>query len=329
MRIAGERMMKPLIPSALLSATILLSACAAPGEPLRVETREGYDFADFIDAQSSPVAIEGSLVLPEDVPPRGAAILSHGAAGPGGRQERTAMLLAEAGWAALILDHFAERGVRSVARDQIRVSEQQMASDIFRARDTLIQRLNLEPAQIGAIGWSKGATAVTLAAVKRLQGMLAPDTPPLAFAAAFYPFCGFQLDDEALASPLLLLLAGKDDWTPSPPCLRQAEAWQAANQPVSAMLYETAEHGFDSRAGRFEIDSAITVREVSARCTLRVDRSGRTVSLDGAHSLATADARRAFLALCGERGVTFAGDAESGEDARMRLLSFATRSVPD
>ncbi|MEM6932437.1 MAG: dienelactone hydrolase family protein, partial [Pseudomonadota bacterium] len=178
-----------------------------------------------------------------------------------------------------------------------------------------------------AIGWSKGATAVTLAAVSRLQGMLAPDTPPLAFAAALYPFCGFQLDDEALATPLLLLLAGEDDWTPSAPCVRQTEAWRATDQPVSVTVYETAAHGFDSRSGRFEIDSAITVRDTSPRCTLRVDKDGRTVTLDGAHSLATPDGRRAFLAVCGERGVTFAGDEESRRNARARLLAFANSSI--
>ncbi|MEL6769227.1 MAG: dienelactone hydrolase family protein [Pseudomonadota bacterium] len=317
------------IPSLMLCAGLLLSACAASGEPLRTQTLEGYDFADFIDARPSSVAIEGRLVLPEDSLPRAAVILSHGASGAGGRQERAAALFAEAGWAALILDHFGERGVRSVARDQIRVSEQQMASDIFQARDALALRLDLEPSKIGAVGWSKGATAVTLATVSRLQGMLAPNTPPLAFAAAFYPFCGFRLDDDALASPLLLLLAGEDDWTPSAPCVRQADAWQAADQPVSAIVYETVAHGFDSGAGRFEIDGAITVRDASPRCTLRVDEAGRTTTLDGAHSLATPDDRRAFLATCGERGVTFAGDEESGRDARTRLLAFAKRSVPD
>ncbi|MEM8791193.1 MAG: dienelactone hydrolase family protein [Pseudomonadota bacterium] len=321
--------MKSLMSSILLSVGILLSACVAPGEPLRTETLAGYDFADFIDARPGDVAIEGRLVLPEDGAPRAAVILSHGAGGTGGRQERAAAQFAEAGWAALILDHFGARGVRSVARDQIRVSEQQMASDIFKARDALATRLDLDPSQIGAVGWSKGATAVTLAAVNRLQGMLAPGRPPLAFAAAFYPFCGFQLDGEALASPLFLLLAGQDDWTPSTPCVRQADAWRAADQPVSVTVYETAAHGFDSRSGRFEIASAITVRDTSPRCTLRVDEAGRTTTLNGAHSLATPDGRRAFLAVCGVRGVTFAGDEESGRDARTRLLAFAKGSIPE
>ncbi|MEM6677619.1 MAG: dienelactone hydrolase family protein [Pseudomonadota bacterium] len=321
--------MKPRIPAILFGVGLLLAACAAPGAPLRTPTLEGYDFADFSNAPQSGVSLTGRLVLPEGAPPRGAAILSHGAAGTGGRQERAAALFAEAGWAALILDHFGERGVRSVARDQIRVSEQQMASDIFKARDALVAELGLEPSQIGAVGWSKGATAVTLASVSRLQGMLAPEAPPLAFAAAFYPFCGFQLDGDVLASPLLLLLAGEDDWTPSAPCLRQAEAWKAAEQPVSVTLYETAAHGFDSGARRFEIGGAITVRDTSPRCTLRVDEAGRTVTLDGAHSVATPDERRAFLAECGVRGVTFAGDEESGRDARARLIAFATRSIPD
>ncbi|MEL7465564.1 MAG: dienelactone hydrolase family protein [Pseudomonadota bacterium] len=321
--------MKNLVSLALLGAGLLLSACAAPGEPFRSGTMQGYDFADFTAARPGDLTLEGRLVLPENAAPRAAIILSHGAGGTGSRQDTAAAMFAEAGWAALILDHFGARGVRSVASDQIRVSEQQMASDIFEARDALAARLNMDPSQIGAAGWSKGATAVTLASVERLQAMLAPNAEPLAFAAVFYPFCGFQLDEEELASPLLMLLAGEDDWTPSAPCVRQADAWRAAGQPVSVMVYPDAEHGFDSSAGRFEVGRAITVRDTTARCTLQVDEAGRTVTVDQANSIATPEARGAFLEVCGERGVTFAGDADSGRDARARLLAFADQAIAD
>ncbi|MEL7348576.1 MAG: dienelactone hydrolase family protein [Pseudomonadota bacterium] len=312
----------------LLAAATVTAACAGPGERVEIPTTQGYDFADFAATPPADVPLTARLVLPESGAVRGAAILSHGAGGTGGRQDRAAVLLAQNGVAALVLDHFSARGIRSVARDQIRLTEQQMAADIFAARDLLAERLSLDPSQIGAIGWSKGATAVTLAAVERFADFLAPERPPLAFAAAFYPFCGFRLDDEALATPLLLLLAGQDDWTPSAPCVRQAQAWRQAAQPIDWALYEDASHGFDSRSGRFTVSRAITVRDTGPRCTLAVDATGRTVSLDRALALDTVAARTDYLAACGERGVTFAGDDAAGAAAAERLLGFVAQRLP-
>ena len=314
---------------AALSVVLCLAggACAQVGQPLQVPTAVGYDFADFAASPRPGAPIAGALSLPQDGPPRAAAILSHGAGGPGGRQARAAALLASNGIAALVLDHFGARGVGSVARDQLRVTEQQMAADIIAARDALSARLGLAPAAIGAVGWSKGATAVTLAAVARLGAFVGAGDAPLAFAVAFYPFCGFRLDEERLAAPLLLLLAERDDWTPSAPCVRQAQAWAATGQPVTWRVYEGAAHGFDSGARGFRADRAITVRDASPRCTLGVDAAGRTTTLDGGLSVATMAARRAFLAACGVRGVTFAGDADAGDDARRRLLAFIEDAV--
>ena len=310
---------------ALASVT---GACAQSGERIEIPTTRGYDFVDFPGAVPSDTPITGRLILPPDGEPRGAAILSHGAGGSGARQDRAARLLADRGIAAFVLDHFGARGVSSVARDQLRISEQQMATDIFAARDVLVRRLGLDATRIGAVGWSKGATAVTLSAVARLGALTAPGDPPLAFAAAFYPFCGFRLDDETLATPLLMLLAGRDDWTPSAPCVRQANAWSETGQKVSWQLYETASHGFDSRSGRFRAEQAITVRDTSARCTLEVDSDGRTVTLDRALSIDTMEARRAFLAACGARGVTFEGDDNARADSQVRLLAFIETALP-
>ncbi|MEO1459766.1 MAG: prolyl oligopeptidase family serine peptidase [Pseudomonadota bacterium] len=321
----GRRNNGPLARLAGL-AVLSLAACSAMSgsttEELRFEARAVYDFADFAAGSGEPAPVEGRLYLPEEGPLRGAAILSHGAAGPGARQSRMAAVLAENGVAALLLDHFGPRGVGSVAREQLRVPEQTMIADILAARDLLADRLALAPERIGAIGWSKGATAVTLAAVARLSGFAAPEGPPLGFAAAFYPFCGFALDKDALGTPLLLLLGEDDDWTPAGPCLRQAEAWKMRGQPVRWEIYEDAEHGFDSRARPGRSDRVITVRDTSPRCTLTVDTNGRTLTLDGTHSLTSPEGRAAFLGDCGVRGAGFAGNAAARAASREGLLAF-------
>lgn len=305
-----------------LALAALAPACAA-GERLEVPTTDPYDFAQMAPGAPATTRVHARLILPPgDTVPRGAAILSHGAAGPGSRQTRMAERLAADGIAALVMDHFGPRGVGSTTRDQLRVTEQTMIADLHAARAVLAERLAIDPGRIGLIGWSKGATAVTLASVARLSAYAAPGAAPLPFAIAFYPFCGFDLSGEALGAPLLLLLAGQDDWTPAAPCRAQAEAWQAAGQPVDWRLYEDALHGFDSTAAPRRIDSPVTVRDTSPACTLTVDARGRTVTLDDAHALGSPEGRRRFLAACGVRGVSFGGDAAARADADRAVRAF-------
>ena len=307
--------------TALLSA-LAVSGCAS-GEPLSVPSTTPYDFAQMGKAPAE--VIDARLVLPEGEI-RAAAILSHGSGGVGGRQTRMAERLAESGIASLVLDHFETRDISSTVRDQLRLSEQTMVADIFAAQALLSDRLGLPPAKIGVMGWSKGATATVLAAVDRFAGLAAGERR-LGFAVAFYPFCGFALDQERVATPLLFLLGDGDDWTPAPPCERQAEAWATNGQPVSWEVYRGARHGFDSGAGLFEIGWAITVRDTSPGCTLAVDDGGRTQTLDGKHSLDTPETREAFLADCGERGVTFQGDDTARDRAYARVTAHLEESL--
>lgn len=325
-----------------LAVLLLLAGCSAGGAetaavvdrlegraPLTVaiESRAPYDFAEALAGGGAEGLITARLSYPaEGVPIRGAAILSHGSGGPGGRQERMAERLAEAGIATMLLDHFGSRGIGSTVRDQLRVTAQGMLADIRAARDLLATHPEIAPERIGAIGWSKGAIAASLGAVERLAGYVGLADPPLAFAVAFYPFCGFDLDGERLAAPLLYLLGAEDDWTPAGPCLRQARAWEASGQPVAAALFDGAGHGFDAR-GLFDIriGRAITVRDTSPRCTLTVDAAGRTVTLTGGDSLVDLPGRQAFLARCGVRGVTFAADSAARAAAYARLDVFLDR----
>ncbi|MEM6972774.1 MAG: dienelactone hydrolase family protein [Pseudomonadota bacterium] len=311
---------------------MVLSACASgppPGETLTLSVSDPYDFAEMRSAPAGSSTITGVLALPADGRLRGAAILSHGAGGVGSRQYRMAERLIETGIAALILDHFEGRDVGSVAADQLRVPEQTMLSDIRIARDALMAKLALPADRIGAIGWSKGATTVTLGAVGRLWNFADPGEVPLAFAVGFYPFCGFDLGEDALSSPLLKLLGGQDDWTPPGPCIAAGEDWLARGQPVDWRVYENAPHGFDSgRSSTISIGRAITVRDTSPACTLTVDETGRTVTLDRGFAFDGVAGRRAFLERCGVRGVSFGGDDAAREEAFSVLDAYLAEWLP-
>ena len=326
---------------AALALAFLPSGCVAykPG-PVSITLVEGqqgrifftsvdaYDFPDMISGAAPGRVIHGDLTLPPDeVGLRGAVILSHGSGGAGGLHRRYADWLAEMGYAAFLLDHFSPREVGSTARDQIRITEQGMVADVIAAQKFLATHPHLEAGQIGHIGWSKGGVTALAASVARFAEFAGAETP-LAFAAAFYPFCGFDISSERLASPLLIQIGSEDDWTPAAPCVEAAEALRANGQPVDIHVYPGARHGFDSRAGDTQFSSAITIRRTDPRCMLEVAPDGRTVSKDGEHDLSTLATRVAYLGECGERGVGYGGQTAARDASREVLRKFIETHLP-
>lgn len=328
---------------ARLSLLVLLlpAGCVAyePG-PVSITLEEGqsgriyfqsvdaYDFPEMIVGRTPGRVIHGDLSLPAaDAPLRGAVILSHGSGGVGSRQERMAELLVAEGFMAFTLDHFSPRDVGSTARDQIRITEQGMLADVAAAQKLLATHPRLEASEIGHMGWSKGAVVALAGSVARFAGY-AEMLEPLAFSIAFYPFCGFDVSEEKLASPLLILIGSEDNWTPAPPCSAAVNALEARGEPAEIELYQGAQHGFDSRSPDFEIGSAITVRRTDPACALIVDQNGLTRSRDGAQQLGTLDGRIAYLRACGVRGVGFGGNATARAASRDRVLSFIARYLP-
>lgn len=332
---------------AALAMSSLLTACAGsppePGPPrsslqdqsagwITFQTTTPYDFPDMIAGTAPQATIQGQLVMPEgDGPVRGAAILSHGSGGLGARQRRMAERLASAGIAAFALDHFGARGITSTAKDQLKLTAQAMLVDAKAAKALLASHPRIPAERIGLIGWSKGGIVAVLGAVGRTAAWAADasQTGPFAFAAAFYPFCGFDLGDEPLSAPLLMLLGGADNWTPPKPCEDLSAAWSSAGQPARAVVFPGAPHGFDSGLpGSFDVGQAITVRDRSERCVLTLSEDGGTETQDGAHRLTNLPARQAYLADCGVRGVRFGGDRAARSSAYAELDRFLGEHLP-
>lgn len=292
------------------------------------ETVDAYDFVDYAGG-AAPRTVHGDLSLPPgDGPVRGAAILSHGSGGTGARQKRMGEYLVERGFAVFELDHFTPRDIGSTVQDQLRVTAQGMLGDVFAAQRLLASHPRIDPAKIGLLGWSKGGIVATIGAVDRFSAF-AGRAEPLAFSVAFYPFCGFDLSEERLASPLLILVGSEDNWTPPAPCQREVAALAARGEPAEIEVYPGARHGFDSRSPDFEIGRAITVRDMSDTCTLKVDDAGRTLTVDGARGVDTLERRLAYLDACGVRGVTFGGQAAAREAAFARVEAFVGAILPE
>ncbi len=326
----------------LLAGCVLILAACVPYKPgpvaitlteesagrIYFQSEDAYDFADAVGGKAVTRTIHGDLTLPTGVDPvRGAVILSHGSGGVGSLHRRYMERLVQRGLAVFLLDHFEPRGVGSTARDQIRVTAQGMLVDVVSAQKLLATHPRIPADKIGHIGWSKGGIVALAGAMTRLAGYAGQEVP-FAFTSAFYPFCGFALEDEKLAAPLLIQIGAVDNWTPAKPCERLAAGLQANGQPVDLRVYPGAHHGFDSEATGFDAASAVTVRGDTEQCRLIVTPEGVTQTSDGAQRLDNPDGRVGYLQTCGARGVRYEGNAVARAESWKVLTEFIDQHLP-
>jgi dienelactone hydrolase len=104
--------------------------------------------------------------------------------------------------------------------------------------------------RIGLAGWSQGGGA-TLYALGRQSPLRPANPPPVDFraAVAFYPgACNEQRQSVNWSStvPLLVLMGAEDVWTPTAPCRAFLDGAVGRGNPVEAVIYPGAYHGFDA-----------------------------------------------------------------------------------
>lgn len=189
----------------------------------------------------TPATLTGDLFTPAGAGPFPAVILLHGCAGLNPNVLAWSQWLQRRGYAALALDSFRGRGLRNLCGNSGPLPGWVRANDIFAAADALRAVRTVDSSRIAAIGFSHGGWTVLWAS--RLQARY-PETP-LKALIAFYPFCG---DQRALGgtAPLLMLLAGRDNWTLAEPCERMADGAKQSGRPLELVLYPDARHAFDN-----------------------------------------------------------------------------------
>jgi dienelactone hydrolase len=120
--------------------------------------------------------------------------------------------------------------------------------DAFGALGFLQSRPEIKPGGMGLLGWSHGAVT-TLFSVDPSTAARPRVHPHADFraAVAFYPGCRPENQTQwSTRIPLLLLLGGKDDWTPASHCVTVADRARAEGSPVEYVVYPDAHHDFDA-----------------------------------------------------------------------------------
>ena len=183
----------------------------------------------------------GSIVLPEGKPPFPAVIVLHGCNGISPSTRIWARRLASWGYAALILDSFTPRGIRNVCGHGMTLSGRDRAADALAGAAYLRTRSDIDPARIGALGYSHGGWTAIAAARQSIVD--ASSTPPFAAIVAYYPNCppGAPL----LVSDVQILAGGADDWAPASRCTALVERYAGGSHKPLLKIYPEAAHSFD------------------------------------------------------------------------------------
>lgn len=234
-----------------------------------VPAQEKIEFkSNDADIAGQATGIDGYLYRPEGAGPFPAVVGLHGCSGMLTR-DRSAVTPIYAAWGehlkrngfvALLVDGFTPRNVTIVCGNP----KPEVSPDRARPRDAYGALLHLQaqpfvrPGAIAVIGWSHGGgtTLYTVAPVSPGR----PSSPKGDFAAAiaFYPGWCRAKDQGAgwkPVMPMLALLGGADDWTPSEPCLALLESARSAGAAIDIVVYPGAHHAFDSPSGIRTLES--------------------------------------------------------------------------
>ncbi len=214
----------------LLAIAGLAAGCAGRAAPQQIAVEH-----------PRPAALTGDLYRPARAGPFPAVVLLHGCSGIGPHTVAWAQWLQAEGYAALVLDSFSGRGLRRLCGDSSPLTGRARAHDVYAAARYLKTLPAVDGARIGAMGFSHGGWTVLWAS--NLEDWY-PDVTVKALVA-FYPGCG-DFRSYRSAIPMLMLLGGKDNWTPSEPCQLIADGAKRDGKNVTAVLYPTAQHAFDS-----------------------------------------------------------------------------------
>ena len=188
-------------------------------------------------------ALTGQRHQPDDKSRHSAVILLAPCGGVTSHMGAWARWLNGLGYVTLIVDSQASRGTTSSCEGR-GPGTYQVARDAVDALVYLRTLPSVDPDRVAAMGWSLGGTAALAASnSSRRYWRGYQDTPSFQAVVAFYPSC-YDLDC-GTNTPTLLLLAGRDDWTPPEPCLKTMEAYHRGVRMLRAEVYPDALHAFD------------------------------------------------------------------------------------
>jgi dienelactone hydrolase len=199
----------------------------------------------------APQRIDGRLFKPDGPGPFPALVLFHGCQGIVRQTETWAHWLRERGYVALVVDSF---GPRKEPADCAGGGDSGPSTarfdDAIGALQFLQSKTFVIPDRVASFGWSQGGlfamSVINGPTLERARARrVALPRAGYAAAVAMYPGGCRDYAKELVIRPLLLLIAGADNWTPPQYCREMATAMKARGADVTLVEYPGAYHYFD------------------------------------------------------------------------------------
>jgi dienelactone hydrolase len=271
-------------------------------------------------AADRKAVVFGTLLLPAEPAARvPAMVVAHGSSGVSdGREGWWARQLVSVGVATFVIDSFTPRGIRETATGRTPLSSAADTADALSALRLLATHPRIDPRRIGILGFSRGGSVALYAALEPFRRAVLGDAARFALHVSFYPYCNDWMVSERLSgAPMLLLLGGRDDYTPAEPCRKYAEWYRSKGAAATVVVYPDARHGFDAAGSPRELRDVVTGRGCDSLIDL--DRFRITVRATGQDITAT---WRDYYRGCMSKGATVGGDDEAKRRAPADVKAF-------
>jgi len=280
---------------------------------------------DFVLRQTIDKSVlAGVLTLPEAARAPGAAkvpamVVVHGSSGGLQNEWDWARRMNQLGYASFVIDNFTGRGIAETATDQGRLSQMADVAGALAALRLLATHPAIDAKRIGVMGFSRGGSVAMNSAFEPIRQTVIDGDLRFAAHVPFYLGCSIPYWSTHLdGSPILMLLGGKDDYTPAAPCVAYADKLRASGAGIKVVVYPDAYHGFDGDAKLRLNPQPTTVR----KCHGVVDLDARVFTMQkGDQTVSGADAV-AELKQCTEHGVMIGGDPEARDKAPGEVAAF-------
>ena len=276
---------------------------------------------DFVKRSPADKAVvTGMLSLPQQAEgPVPAVVILHGSSGINPGEWMWAKRMNALGYASFVVDSFSGRNIVETEKDQTRLSMAVDIADAYSALRLLATYPAIDSRRIAVMGFSRGGVAALYSTLEPFRKAVIDDGLRFSAHIAFYPSCGIHYASDHLdGAPVLMLLGGKDDYTPAAPCMDYAEGLKAKGARVAVKVYPDAYHAFD----RFTPLRAVPTATSARLCHGQYDLdSGRFIMASGAGVVSGGEAKIAAQA-CLSRGVTMGGDPVGREQSPELVAGF-------
>src|SRR5258708_7228152 len=208
------------------------------------------------------------------------------------------------GVAAFVVDSFTPRNVRETATNHAELTAAADMADALSSLRLLASHPRIDSRRIGIIGFSRGGTVALQTSFEVYRTAVVSDDTRFALHVALYPTCNDrQVTHDLTKAPLLVLLGGRDDWTPAEACQDYARWFQSKGVDIRVITYPDAFHGFDSPQPPAFISSLANYKN----CDRTTDVDALKVWSLPAHEDIT-KIMAPYLRRCTRRGATVGGD---------------------